>query len=527
MPRRMHRTTLQSFAAVTTLGLAASAGLAHAGLAHESLTQDSSVGLTIYSSAQPGAVPVEMYRPVPPSMGGGWQRWNVSQIPGYALVRQGRSMDLDAGRGTVKFTDVAALLEPTTVRFESLTHPGTTRVLEQNFQFDLLGIERMLERSIDQTISVDGQDVTLLSVTNGGILAQRPSGDIFFQQGYQDLSFDAPEGGFITKPTLVWDLAADHGGAHDVRISYETQGITWWADYNLVWTPGDDENSGTIDISAWVSILNKSGATYVDAALKLIAGDVQRAPQPGRGGRFQPETMMMARSAMADDGGFEEKSFFEYHLYTLSRPTTVPDRSTKQVELFAPVANVPAEKLLVFDSIPNARFWGYGGSANTNRGFGQGESPKVDVFVKFTNAEDDGMGMPLPAGRMRVSQRDTADDSLEFIGENVIDHTPREEEILIKLGSAFDVVGERVQTDFQYSDRRNEIVESFEVTLRNRKDAPVDVLVREVLYRWSGWEITRASDDWTKEDSRTIHIPVTLEPDEERTITYTVRYRWE
>lgn len=476
--------------------------------------------LTIYSTAAPGAIPAEWYRPVPgQSQGSGYNRYN--QIPGYAVIRQDRTLQIDQGLSELRFTDVAALLDPTTVRFTSLTDPDGTAVLEQDYRFDLLSMDRMLERYIDQEIIFGGQSMTLLSTAGGGMLLQGDDGRVQYQQGFGGVVLPSLDESLVTKPTLMWKVDAATGGEHDTRVSYQTTGITWWADYNLVWSEGSDANSGTIDIGAWVSILNQSGGTYENAKLKLIAGDVQRAqPQNNRYNDGRMYAMEMSRSA--DAAGFEEKAFFEYHLYTLGRPTTIPDRSTKQVELFESVAGVPAEKVMLYDGTAQARWTG--NSAMMDQNWGVASNSKVEVYVRFDNSEDDGLGIPLPSGRMRVNQLDEADGAYEFIGEHVIDHTAREEEIMIKLGNAFDVVGERRQVEFERG--KNWIVETIEVKLRNRKDEPVQVTVKESLYRWTNASIQNISDKQTMIDARTMHIPVTIKPDEEKVVTYTVRYSW-
>ncbi len=502
----MNRTRL--IALTTLAGLLTAPALAADGTA-----------LTIYSTATPGAVPPELYRP---TAGQGYNPYSYQQIPGYAVIKQERDLDITGPLGTYEFTDVAALLDPTTVRFESLTDPDGTKVLEQDYRFDLLSMDKMLERYIGQEIIFGGRSMKLLSIAGGGMLLQDPEGPINFQQGYHGVQFPELAEGLVLEPTLVWKLAANTGGTHATRISYQATGITWWADYNIVWNEGADANSGTVDVGAWVSILNQSGGTYEDAKLKLVAGDVHRA-QPGRGGGRNE--MMYARAAIAEDSmkGFEEKSFFEYHLYTLGRPTTIPDRSTKQLELFAPANGIPADKVMVYDGTAQVPWWHYS-SAITDRNFGVNSNSKVEVFVRFDNTEEHGLGVPMPSGRIRVSKLDEADGSLEFIGEDVIDHTPREEEIMIKLGNAFDVVGERVQTDFRIG--KNWMTETIEVTLRNRKDAPVEVIVAEHMYRWANWSFQAHSDDFEKIDARTVHFPVTLEPDEERVVSYTVHYTW-
>ena len=478
--------------------------------------------LTIYSSAAPGAIPPELYR------SGGQPGYAV---PGYAVVRHERRIALESGRNDVRFTDVAGLIDPTTVSFKSLTDADGTRVVEQNFQFDLVSTDKLLQKYVDREISVEQSrgdsvetfDGTLLS-TAGGLVLRMPDGSVRTVPHNSGVKLPSLPGGLITRPTLVWDVAAKKGGEHLTRVAYQTGGITWWADYNLTYAEGSDANSCRLDVGAWVSILNQSGASYPDAKLKLIAGDVHRAPTPQAQGRVR--AAMAAAEMMKDEAaGFEEKTFFEYHLYTLGRPSSLPDNSTKQIELFPQVDGVPCQKTLVYYG-QDQFYWGYGGSPYTDRNYGITGNKKVDTYLSFKNANENGMGVPLPAGRVRVSKLDTADGSLEFIGEDRIDHTPRNETVLLKLGSAFDVVGERRQVDFQIDTGRKVITEEIEVKIRNRKDEPVQVIVKENLYRWTNWKIVSSSHPFQKQDARTIHIPVTVAADKEAVVRYTVRYTW-
>jgi hypothetical protein len=477
--------------------------------------------LTIYSSAAPGAIPPELYR-------SGGQHGYV--VPGYAVVRHERNLQLADGRNEVRFTDVAGLIDPTTVAFKSLTDPQGTRVVEQNFQFDLVSSDKLLQKYVDREITVEqsrGDSVesfagTLLS-TAGGLVLRMADGSVRTLPHHSGVQLPSLPGGLITRPTLVWDVAARRAGEHVARVAYQTGGITWWADYNLTYAEGRDANSCKLDLGAWVSILNQSGASYPDARIKLIAGDVHRAPAPRADQRLPAA---MAAEAMKDEAdGFAEKAFFEYHLYTLGRRSSLPDNSTKQIELFPQVAGVPCEKTLVYYG-QDQFYWGYGGSPYTDRSYGITGNKKVDTYLSFKNDKDNGMGVPMPAGRVRVSKLDAADDNLEFIGEDRIDHTPRNETILLKLGSAFDVVGERRQVDFSIDTARKVIIEEIEVKIRNRKEEPVRVIVKENLYRWSNWRIVTSSHAYEKQDARTIHIPVTVAADKEAVVRYTVRYTW-
>jgi hypothetical protein len=479
--------------------------------------------ITIYSSAQPGAISPEYYRPIP-----GQGVPNAMGVPGYALVRDERDMKIRQGRSQLSFTDVAALIDPTTVTFASLTDPAT-RVLEQNFQFDLVSTQKLLLKYIDKQVTVDknvGNGVqpitgTLLSATDG-IVLKGNDGSIYSLPAYSSVRFPDLPGGLNTRPTLVWDINSPAGGNQKTRVTYQTGGVTWWADYNLIFNEGADANSGLLDRSAWVSIINQSGATYGNAKLKLIAGDVNRVQPPMQDRMFRKEVMMQAAEAPAV-AGFVQKDFFEFHLYTLGRPTTLPNNSTKQIELFDQARQIPAKKILLYYGAPIPYVYP---TAYTDRDIGVEMNKKVDVYLEFKNDKQFGLGVPLPAGRIRVSQLDKADDSLEFIGEDTIDHTPKDELVRVKLGSAFDVVGERRQVDFAVDTKARWLEEEIEVKLRNHKAQPVDVVVKENLYRWSNWKILTKTHNFTKEDSRTINFPVKVPKDGEAVVRYRVRYTW-
>ncbi len=477
--------------------------------------------LTIYSTATPGAVAADLYRPT-----GGGNRYNRN-IPGYAVVRQERPVHLDHARGTVRFSDVAALIDPTTVSFTSLTEPST-RVLEQNYQFDLVSTEKLLDRYLDKQITVEqvlgnkpvSVTGTLLSAS-GGLVLRDQAGEVQIVRNYSNIRFPALPGGLITRPTLVWNVVAPRPGDQRVRVSYQTGGMTWWADYNLVYSEASDANSCHLDMGAWVSIINQSGASYPDARLKLIAGDVHRAAPTGRVARDR----VYAMAAKQQEAGFQEKPFFEYHLYTLPRLTSLPDNSTKQIELFPTVHGVRCHKELVY----YGRAPGYQGllpNPATDRNYGVRSNKKVDIYLSFRNEKKNGLGMPLPSGRVRVSKRDSADGNLEFIGEDTIDHTPKDENVRINLGSAFDVVGERKQLSFHVDTARRQMDEEIEIKLRNHKEEPVKVIAKENLYRWSNWKIISSTHDYRKVDARTIEFPVNVAEDGETAIRYTVRYSW-
>ena len=471
--------------------------------------------VTIYSSLQPGAVSPDLYRPAP-------GRHFSGQVPGYAIVRHDRPYDIEKGLHTLRVTDVAALIDPTTVTFASLDRPAT-RVLEQSFQFDLVSQAKLIQRYLGQRIAVElprGDQVdlvegVLLGATDG-LTLQLDDGSVQAIRSYNNLRFNQLPGGLNTRPTLEWLLDSPASGQQETRITYETEGLTWWADYNITY---DESAACTMDLSAWVSIINQSGAGYQNARLKLIAGDVHRAE------RRQPQRDVVYKMAMAAeaDAGFVEKSFFEYHLYTLSRRTDLPDNSTMQLQLMPTARRIECAKELVFAPTLNTPWWGY---QQLDQEYGRHGKGDVNVFLRFRNEEAQQLGAPLPAGRIRVMQLDPDDDSLEFIGEDVIDHTPRNEDVLIEMGNAFDVVGERVQTDFRVDSRTRNLWETFEIRLRNHKDEAARVAVLENLYRSANWKIEDASQKHRKENSNRIRFDVSVPSEGEVVLTYTAHYFW-
>ena len=475
--------------------------------------------LTIYSSQQPGAISADFYRPLP-----GGSVPAASSVPGYAMVRQDRDVPLTAGRSSLRFTDVAGLIDPTTVTFSVPANPGV-RVLEQNFQFDLVSTPKLLLRYLDREITVErnvGKDLstvtgTLLSAVDGLVL-RSPDGTVHALNSYSAVKFPELPGGLITQPTLLWDLNSPVAGMQRARVTYQTGGITWWADYNAVFNDGADANSGLLDLSAWVSVINQSGATFRDARLKLVAGDVNRV-QPQRSPQaYAP----MLKAAMSADGGFVEKAFDEFHLYTLGRKTTLPNNSTKQLELFDRAKQIPARRLLIYDALGSPAF----GEPYTERDPGFAPNTKVETYLEFRNDAASGLGVPLPAGRVRVSRLDSADGSLEFIGEDAIGHTPKDENVRLKLGSAFDVVGERRQADYNVDTRARWVEEEIEITLRNHKSQPVEVQVREPMYRWTNWKLLTQSHEYHKDSAQLIHFNVAVPKDGTTVIRYRVHYTW-
>jgi hypothetical protein len=447
---------------------------------------------------------------------GSWIGGVVAQVYGevavtiynqnLGLVKDVRELDFQKGKSTIQFTDVASQIDPTSVHFNPVNPSDRVNILEQNYQYDLVSSTKILEKYVDKQIELftksegaQGKEVsyqgTLLSYSTDNVTLQEPGGAIRIIRldEISNLYFPSLPEGLITRPTLVWLLDSQVSGKKKAEVSYLTSGINWHAEYVAV----VDQKDENMELAGWVSIDNRSGATYEDAKVKLIAGEVHQvtqAPVPTRLGKG-----MVAE--MAAPPQFEEKPFFEYHLYTLLRPSTIKDNETKQVSLF-PSASVKTKKIYTYDGARNDQ--------------------NISVELEFKNSESEGLGMPLPAGKVRVYQADV-DKSLEFVGEDLIDHTPKDEKVRVFLGNAFDIVGERKKTDFkQISDNVSE--ESYQIILRNHKEEPVEVVVVEHLYSYVQWEIKESSIPYQKKDASTIEFKVQLAKDQEVAVTYTVRY---
>ncbi len=416
-----------------------------------------------------------------------------------ALIKELREMSFTRGESQVEFTGVPARIDPTSVHFVSKTAPDAVAILEQNYEFDLVSATKLLQKYIDSEIEVFTEDEkmfegTLLSFdTQNLVLAPEGKGGpvtVVSREEVRDIAFPALPEGLITRPTLVWTLLCEKEGKHEAEVSYLTEGMNWHAEYVAVSALNDE----SLGLAGWVSVDNRSGATYEDAKLKLVAGAVHRVKEK-RVGRLAVEAEMPTLAAAAP---MEERAFFEYHLYTLARPTTVKDKEVKQVSLF-PEADVKTKKVFTYDG---ARY------------------PKdVRITLEFQNTEEEGLGIPLPKGKVRVYKEDI-DKSLEFIGEDLIEHTPKGEEVRIYVGNAFDVVGERSrQSVRQITKTLRE--ETYEIKLRNHKKEPIEITVVEHL--WGQWEIMASSHEFVKKDASTIEFTVDVPEDEEVVITYTVR----
>ena len=451
----------------------------------------------------------------------------------FAVVRDTVSLELKAGANAVIYSGATAQVEPDSVILRDPAGKHSLQILEQNYRNDPVSQELLL--SLFEGLNIDFQNIRLKDNTqtreiiNGKIVRSgfvpgggntqpiiEVNGKLQFSLPGQPL-FPNLGNDTILKPAFNWLLQTDVPGKFDAEVGYVTGGFDWSASYNLV----SPEKGDLVDLVGWITMNNNSGKTFEAAKIKLMAGDVNK---------IQPVLQQQMRGGRGG-GGFggaapapavTEKAFDEFHLYSIARATTLHDHETKQVE-FTHAEKMYAPTIYVYDGAPNNRFYG---GLNQNRNMGQSDNKKIIVQREFRNAETNQLGIALPAGKLRFYRRDS-DNQLQFVGENTIDHTPRDETIRVTTGDAFDLVGERKQTNFRVDTSEKWIDETFEIKLRNhKKDAAVEIRVVEHLSRWSNWDITAKSNDFVKKDSQTIEFRIPVKPDEEKTVTYTVHYSW-
>ena len=427
----------------------------------------------------------------------------------FGVVREDRLMNFTQGTNLFKFTDVASQIDPTSVRFQALNNPDAIKVLEQNYEYDLVSKSKLLQKYIDKDIelylkgsgSEPGQLIEgkLLSSVGSDLIIDTDQGmKIISSSSVLSISLGQGANGLITKPTLVWLVNSAIEAATMTRTTYTTTGISWKADYLATLNEASDK----IDLSGWVTIDNRSGTSYENANIKLMAGDVRRVQEHRRRGReFEYK---MARQVMDSSAGFAEKAFAEYHLYTLGRTSTINNNQVKQIEFITPALGVPCEKVFIYN-------W-------------QRSAKKVQIKVEFENKEEYGLGIALPKGKIRVFKADQADGSLEFIGEDNIDHTARKEKLSLYIGNAFDIVPEHTLVDTKNGYHWR--IEKHKVEIRNRKDSAVSVFVDQKLSSWSNWKITETNGQWEKKDAGTARFKVDVPADSSFTLEYTTDQRW-
>jgi hypothetical protein len=432
------------------------------------------------------------------------------------LVRETRRLTLPSGRIALRFADVTAQIKPETVHLASLLSPTALRILEQNYQYDLLNPGKLMDKFVGKQITLvmrryqnnseifEPVQATLLSNNAGQVW--RINGQIVINPtNIVEMRFPDVPKNLVATPTLVWDIENRDAGTQTLEASYLTNGMNWRADYVLIVNADDTKG----DLQGWVTLMNSSGATFEDAKLQLVAGDVNRVSEE----RTYALAGEMAKRGVADESQFQEQGFFEYHLYTLQRPTTIRDNETKQVSLLE-AAGFDVKKEFVLSG-QRQYYTGYNNP-------GQPIKEKVGVFIQFRNAQQNKLGMPLPAGTIRLYKKDGTGNQ-QFIGENKIDHTPKDEDVRVKVGDAFDIVAERKQTDYKVI-ARNVYEYAYEIKIRNHKDGPINVIVNEPI--GGDWEMISSTFEAKKTAAFAAQFTVPVAKDGEATLSYRVRVRY-
>ena len=447
----------------------------------------------------------------------------------FAVVRDTVSLDLKAGVSEARFSGMTAQAETDSVILRDPTGKTKFQILEQAYRNDPVSSGLMLDLCEGKTIDFyvrepNKPDRTIQGkIIRSGYARGNSTQPIIEVDGKLQFSlpgepvFPSLGDDTILNPTLSWTLQAPEATKCDAELAYVTGGLSWQSDYNIV----APENGDKIDIVGWVTFRNNSGTTFKQANIKLMAGDVNKV---------QPPAPMTMSSPAAGIGGalmdmektVTEKAFDEFHLYTIARPVTLRDQETKQVE-FVRGTGVKAPRIYVYDGATmNYGAWNY------YRGEGEYGVPtnkKVWVLREFKNSKENNLGIALPKGRLRFYTRDD-DGSLQFTGENNIDHTAKDETIRVYLGNSFDLTGERRRTEYKARSSENWLDETFEIKVRNHKKEAAEIRVVEHLSRFDNWVVKEKSDDFRKLDSHMIEFPVTVKPDEEKIVTYHVHYTW-
>lgn len=425
-----------------------------------------------------------------------------------ALVKEDRIIQLEKGYNEVKYIDIPSQINAKSVLFTDV-HDPETQVVEQSYEYDLVSTKKMLEKYIDKEITINATEGDssnsytgkLLSYTDGVLLETNDG--VVQLKNIEKISFKKLEDGLLTKPTLVWTIWTDQAGEHQTKTSYLTGGMTWQADYVAEVNADDDQ----INLDGWTTVNNNSGTSFPQAQLKLVAGDVNTVSTASRMMKSNYLREDMEMDSVAEEAGFSEESLFEYHMYTLGRKTDLKSNSSKQISLLKG-SDIPVEKEFIFDD---------------------NKDSKVRTVLNFKNAEDQGLGIPLPKGTLRVYKAD-AGGQLQFIGEDSIDHTPKDEDLQVFLGNAFDLTAEKKTMN---TTRNGKILDygksceekEKEVTLKNHKTEDVTITVVENTYG-TDTNILEESIPFEKEDEYTYKFKVAVPKDGEVKLTYTVKRCW-
>jgi hypothetical protein len=449
---------------------------------------------------------------------------------GFAVVRDAVQLDLKAGENSVRYSGATSSLNPSTVILRDPAGKVALSILEQNYQNDPVNQMTLLDRFEGQTLgflvrepqkgdrTVEGK-VIRSGYTPGGEPVEpmiEVDGKIVFELPGRPLFPALKDDGILLKPLLSWKIQSPAAANLSAELAYLTQGLEWSASYNLVLP----EEADTADLNGWVTIRNTSGKVFEGARIKLMAGDVHRA-EPAPVQQRQLMKAALAADALGEPAGVSEKAFADFHLYTLPRPTNLRDQETKQLE-FIRGAGIPCQRRYTYDPARGAQYFGRPVLESEFGAVFNGK--KIESSLEFTNTETSSLGKPLPAGTLRVYRKDG--EQLEFVGEDRLDHTPAQEKVRLKLGNAFDLVGERKRTDFQVDQARRTMDESFEIKLRNQGKKPVEIQAVEHLVRTTRWNLTAKTLEPRQIDSHTLEFTVPVAPRSEAVVKYTVHYSW-
>jgi len=435
-----------------------------------------------------------------------------------ALIKDQRTITLDNGLNLLAFRGVSAKMRPETSLLRSLNNINGFNILEQNFDFDLLTPQKLLEKYVGKNVSiatmnpVTGEEIieqALVLSTNQGVVVK--IGDRIETNPRGRYIFDKVPENLRDQPTLVLQLNSPSAEPQEVELSYLTSGLSWKADYVAELNADDTK----LDLMGWVTLNNKSGTTYNNAKLQLVAGDVNIVRQDFRQ-RLEGRQVMAMKSAVAEDS-MSEESLFEYHLYSLNRPTTLSDNQTKQVSLLT-ATQVPVNKEFLLQGAPYYYQSSYGNI---------GQKLKVGVYVEFKNKEKSGLGLPLPKGIVRVYKKDKAGNA-QFIGEDKIDHTPKNEDVRLKLGDAFDITADKKQTNFEkrnaYGKYNHAYESAYEIKLKNAKSEAVTVVIREPIP--GDWKMLKQSHPFKKVAAGTAEWHIEVPAESSTTLEYSALARY-
>ena len=451
----------------------------------------------------------------------------------FAVARTSIDLDLHAGMNELTTTEVTSMLEPDSVVLRDPASKRPIQVVEQNYDAGVVNQDWLLEKYVGKTINFQvspGQIVEGKIIRAGGS-QQQPliavKGQMQFQLPGLPL-FPSATDGLLLKPTLRWQIHSENSAHIAAELAYITGGFDWQATYNVVAPESADVTAEEkADVLGWVTIHNQSGSEFPQARIKLMAGDIAKImPQNGTGyGSGRNMAMLKVEAYDAVQAQVTQKAFDDFHLYDLNRTVSLRNGEIKQVQ-FIDAAAVAMHRSYVYDGAFGQLQPIYAGNVNQQRGYGiDSDNRKVAVIEEIKNSESSHLGMPLPAGRVRLYRRDS-DGQMEFVGESTINHTPTEQTLKIPTGSAFDVKGSRTQTDFHINQNERILDEKFEIKITNQKQQPVTVKIVEHMYRGDNWEITEKSGNYVKRDSHTLEFPVQVAAKGNATLTYSVRYTW-